>query len=87
MVKILDFNCVRNFFFYFYLIYLFPIRLFIISFYFNLHDVHYLNSPKCSVCYCLANKARIFVVENTNAKPLCFSSTIFLSMVTLQQPL
>ena len=41
----------------------------------------------CSVCYCLANKASIFVVENTTAKPLCFSSTIYLSMVTLRQPL
>ena len=28
-----------------------------------------------------------FVVENTSAKPLCFSSIIFLSMVTLGQPL
>ena len=35
----------------------------------------------CSVCYCLANKARICVVENTSAKPLCFSSTMFLSIL------
>ena len=40
-----------------------------------------------SVCYCLANKASIFVVENTRAKPLCLCSTIFLSVVTLRQPL
>ena len=36
----------------------------------------------CSVCYCLANKARICFVENTSAKPLCFtSSTMFLSIL------
>ena len=42
---------------------------------------------KYLIKYCLANKASIFVVEKPSAKPLCFSSTIFLSMVTLQQPL
>ena len=49
----------------------------------NIDDLKSKYLIKC----CVANKASTFVVENTRAKPLCFSSTIFLTMVTLRQPL
>ena len=55
MVKILDFNCVRNLLTKSYCVYVFfDLHFFItiiISFYFNLHDVHNLHIPKCFVLY------------------------------------
>ena len=42
---------------------------------------------KIVIVYMYILYASIFVVENTSAKALCISSTIFLPTATLRQPL
>ena len=58
------------------------------SFYFNLHDVHNLHSPICFVLYVMVKQTKqAFLLLKIQVLNHCFSSTIFLSVVTLRQSL